>query len=199
MKRIFNVCSLEVQREVDKLMSERIESGFSRLYPERSHFSKYDITHRYILINYACAVMEIKTRAVFDMELHDFNHLMTFDHDEVEDQLSYNRVIMSYEQCMTDDTKDSFLDVLPDSDEKLPVGEAIKSCTTDSLMGCIECLTSLQKNIIEGIYFRYKTEAQLGVELNMSQPHVHYYKKKALQRLQELCLENGIEPEDLEL
>ena len=86
MGRIYNLCGREVQITVDEMMTQRIERGLSRLYPERSHFSIYDITHRYILVNYACAIILVETREVFDMELKDFKKFMTSDHIETIDQ-----------------------------------------------------------------------------------------------------------------
>ena len=195
---IYDLCGRDVQRVVDEMMMERIDSGLSRLYPERGHYSLYDITHQYILVNYACAIVFMDTKEVFDMKLSDFRRFMTDNHEEVIRELSYNNNTYSYDRCIKKDSDNTFLDCIPDNHAKRPAGEAIKSYTTESLMAYMDGLSSLQKRIIEGIYFKYKTETKMAVELGMSQSNVHHYKEKALQKLYQLCIEDGIAPGDYE-
>jgi len=198
-RRIYNACSREVQKVVDKLISERVEKGLTKIYPERGHYSKYDFTHQYIYVNYSCTIIVIKTREFFDVEPEEFKQLMTLDTDEAESYLGYRKHVRSYDECISEDSDTEFLDMIADEKTLTPAGENLKRDIVERIHDMLNCLTPIQKKVITEIYFHWKTEKEVAGGLGMTQANVHHHKIRALHELKSLFVKNGIEPDDLEL
>ena len=198
-RRIYNACSREIQKVVDKLISERVEKGLTKIYPERGHYSKYDFTHQYIYVNYSCTIIVIKTREFFDVEPEEFKQLMTLDTDEAESYLGYRKHVRSYDEYVSEESDTAFLDMIVDENALRPARETIKGDAIERIHDMIDFLTPIQKKVVKEIYFHWKTEKEVAGELGMSQANIHHHKVRALQELKRLFVKIGIEPEDFEL
>jgi DNA-directed RNA polymerase specialized sigma subunit len=54
------------------------------------------------------------------------------------------------------------------------------------IMAAIERLTSLQQKVIQGLFYSQKSQAEVGMEVGLSQRQVSRFKSKILQNLKEL-------------
>lgn len=200
MGRIFNVCEREVQEKIDSMMRERVKSGLSMIYPRRKHYSIYDVSRQYILVNHFCSLVVAHTMEVFDYSPTEFQELMQSEWYEVREDYKYSGHTVPYDSCVSEEEGDAtFLDMIVDSKASAPADEAVNMDIKDRLHDIVNRLPDKQRLVIEALFFCGRSELETAEMMGVSQPQVHYYKTRALKRLKILALEADLGPDEYEM
>lgn len=177
------------------IMKKRIADGLSKIYPGRASYNL--LTSDYYFCNETCTVYICSNHTFMDLDPEIFKELKNSYWNEVRNDLYHAFYTISYNRGVSsEDGSDSFLDLQEDENSPVPEEEYFIHDMKSKYAAIIDMLSPIQAQIIRGIYFYQKTEAEMAVSLGKTQANIHYHKVRALKILRS-CFER-LEPEELE-
>ncbi len=178
------------------IMNKRIADGLSKIYPGRASYNL--LTSDYYFCNETCTVYICSNHTFMDLDPGIFKELKNSYWNEVRNDLHHAFYTISYNRGVSsDDGSDSFLDLQEDENSPIPEEEYFANELKNKYFEFINMLSPIQSQVIRGIYFQQRTEAEMAMLLGKTQANIHYHKIKALEKLRK-CMER-LEPDELEL
>ena len=178
------------------IMKKRISNGLSKVQSDRASYNL--LTADYFFCNKTCTVYICATDSFIELDPEIYKELINSYWTEVRNDLHHSKHTISYNrEISSDDGSDSFLDLQEDENSPVPENEFFIHELKSKYDDIVDTLCPIQAQIIRGIYFQQRTEAEMSKLLGKTQANIHYHKVRALKALKKIM--ERIEPEELEL
>ncbi len=178
-----------------RIMNTRIQNGKSRTYPDRKDYVV--VSEDYLLHNRSCTVYIKRTGEIVDLKPDIFQILLQdIWRIQKRDQSHCYRIKSLYEPYNENNTI-PLLEKIPDHSIVTPVQYVLQENSRNQVRKMVAQLPSVQREVMEGLFFKDLTVTEIAKLLECSQSTIHYVKKKALEQMRTLLMEEGIDADSL--
>ncbi len=167
-----------------KEMQRRIQSGESRIYPNRNN--QFYFYEQYYFCNHTCTIYIVDIKTFVDPGEEIFvDYLRNVWREEKQDERFYKKTI-SYNNTIFSDEETELTEIIKATDGTHPESIYENKMLSDKIKKALLDLTEDQRRIIIGLFFEEKTELELAKLMNKRQQTIHYHKVNALRKLEAL-------------